>query len=494
MSKAKTSVKGKAKMFRDLREWIEEAKKIGELVVTEGCDTNEFGPISQITARNEGPAVLHRKIKGYDPGFGVITNLMANIRTFNMTFGFPVDYSIKESVEALSEKAYQWADDAVKFPPTVVKTGPIFDNIVKGENIDLSIFPVPKWHELDGGPYIGTADAVITRDPDTGRVNLGTYRSQLLDSKNVSVYIAQGHHGKIQMLKYFDRGEPCPVVIIYGNIPLVFGIAAQEIRHDIPELNYIGVIRGEPMPVVTGKVTGLPIPAGSELAVEGFIYPGKTRPEGLFGEWPGYYAGGVVERPFLKPEAVYYRNDAILTGCPPAKASYGDTVFFRSMWRSAMIYSELRYANVPGVKGVWCPQFGGNRHFVFVSIEQLYDGHAKQAGMVATQTGASAMQGRYTVVVDEDINIYDPEDVFWAMSTRSYPDETDIIKNTWSSDTDPTIRKPSKTKTTSRAIIYAVRPFEWRDDFPKVCLASDQVRKQVFDKRKNLFKERWKIF
>jgi len=115
MSKTKKGVKGKAKMFRDLREWMEEAKKIGELVVTESCDTNEFGPISQITARNEGPAVLHRKIKGYDPGFGVITNLMANIRTFNITFGFPVDYSIKESVEALSEKAYQWADEAPKF-------------------------------------------------------------------------------------------------------------------------------------------------------------------------------------------------------------------------------------------------------------------------------------------------------------------------------------------------------------------------------------------
>ncbi|UCF55897.1 MAG: UbiD family decarboxylase, partial [Deltaproteobacteria bacterium] len=487
------NVKGKTKMFQDLREWIDVAKELGELIVIEDCDTNEFGPISQITARNKGPAILHRRVKGYDPGFGVITNLMANTRTFNMTFGFPVDYTLKETVEALSDKASEWSECAPDYPPTVVETGPIFDNIVEGENIDLHIFPVPQWHKLDGGPYIGTADAVITKDPDTGLVNLGTYRSQLLDDKNVGVMISQGHHGRIQMLKYFEKGEPCPVAIVYGCDPLTFAIAAQETPQDVPELNYIGAIKGESVPVVTGKVTGLPIPAGSEIAVEGFFYPGRERPEGPFGEWPGYYAGGVMERPFLKPEAVYYRNEAILTGCPPAPASYGDTVYFRSVWRSALIYSELRCANVPGVKGVWCPPFGGNRHFVIVSIEQLYDGHAVQAGIVATQTRASAMQGRYTVVVDEDIDIYDTEQVLWAMSTRSYPAEMDIIKKTWSSDTDPTIRKPSPTRTTSRAIIYAVRPYEWRDEFPKVCLASEEVRKQTFDKWKHLLKERWQV-
>jgi 4-hydroxy-3-polyprenylbenzoate decarboxylase len=101
------------------------------------------------------------------------------------------------------------------------------------------------------------------------------------------------------------------------------------------------------------------------------------------------------------------------------------------------------------------------------------------------------MQGRYTIVVEDDINIYDLDDVWWAICTRSYPIEMDIIKKAWSSDTDPTIRKPAKTKTTSRAIIYAVRPYEWRDEFPKICMASEETRKNVFDKRKHLFKDRW---
>jgi 4-hydroxy-3-polyprenylbenzoate decarboxylase len=102
------------------------------------------------------------------------------------------------------------------------------------------------------------------------------------------------------------------------------------------------------------------------------------------------------------------------------------------------------------------------------------------------------MQGRYTIVVDDDIDIYDLEDVIWAVCTRSRPHETDLIKATWSTETDPTIRKPSTSLTTSRAIIYAVKPWEWKDEFPKVDLATVETRTEVFDKYKKLFGERWK--
>jgi len=149
-------------------------------------------------------------------------------------------------------------------------------------------------------------------------------------------------------------------------------------------------------------------------------------------------------------------------------------------------------ANVPGVKGVWVPQVGGSRHLVIVAIEQRYAGHATQAGLVATGTRAGAMQGRYTIVVDDDIDIYDLEDVIWAVCTRSRPHEMDLIKATWSTETDPTIRKPSTSLTTSRAIIYAVKPWEWKDEFPKVDLATVETRTEVFDKYKKLFGERWK--
>ena len=478
-------------MFQDVREWLEEAKKIDELVVIKDAELDDFGPVSQITSRNEGPAVLFQNIKGYPPGFRMAINMMQNIRTFNLALGLPLDYSIKETVEVLTKKVVTWAEKADLYEPVEVKEAPILENVKVGDEIDLGIFPVPKWHDFDGGPYIGTADNIITRDPETGRVNVGTYRSQLLDKRSLGTFISPGHHARLHYDKYFEKGKPCPIVMVFGSDPTTFVISSQEIPEDIPELNFIGAIREKAVPVVKGKVTGLPIPAGAEVAVEGFLYPGQTRPEGPFGEWPGYYAGGVVDRPFLRPEALYYRNNPILTGCPPAKASWADQAFFRTVLRSALLYSEMLSANVPGVKGVWCPQVGGSRHLVVVAIEQRYAGHATQAGLVATGTRAGAMQGRYTIVVDDDIDIYDLEDVMWAVCTRSRPHETDVLKSTWSTETDPTIRKPASSLTTSRAIIYAVKPWEWRDEFPKVDLATAETRTDVFEKYKKLFHDRW---
>lgn len=484
--------KGDRTMPQDLRGWMDRAREIGELVVIDGVQTRDFGPVSQITSRNEGPAVLFQNIGGYPPGFRMATNLVSNIRTFNLSVGLPLSYTIKQTVEALTKKVTEWALRSVDFPPAVVESGPILENVVEADAIDLGIFPAPMWHDFDGGPYIGTADQFITRDIATGLLNVGTYRSQVLDRRTVGLYIAPGHHGRLHMDKYFERGEPCPAVFVYGNDPLTFLIAAQEIPQDVAELNFIGAIREESVPVVTGKVTGLPIPAYAEVAIEGFLYPGETMLEGPFGEWPGYYAGGAVERPCLKAERLYYRNDPILTGCPPAKAAWADQSFSRSVLRSALLYSELLSANVPGVKGVWYPQVGGSRHLAVVAIEQRYAGHATMAGVVATQTRAGAMQGRYTIVVDDDIDIYDLEDVLWAVCTRSYPVEMDIIKKTWSSDTDPTIRKPASSLTTSRGIIYAVRPYEWKNEFPKVCMATAETRTEVFDRWKHLFGERWR--
>ncbi|MDD5006976.1 MAG: UbiD family decarboxylase [Syntrophorhabdaceae bacterium] len=479
-------------MFEDLREWMKEVNKINELVVINGADTDDFGPVSQITSRNEAQAVIFDNVKGYKPGFRMAANMMQNIRTFNLALGLPLDYSIKQTIEVLTKKVAEWNEKSVQFDPVEVKDAPILENVKTGDEIDLSIFPVPKWHDFDGGPYIGTADNIITRDRETGLVNLGTYRSQLLNKNTVSIFISPGHHGRLHYEKYFEKGEPCPIVMVYGSDPTTFVISSQEIPEKISELNYIGAIRNKPVPVVKGKVTGLPIPAGAEVAVEGFLYPGQTMPEGPFGEWPGYYAGGVVDRPFLKPEVLYYRNNPILTGCPPAKAIWADQAFLRSVLRSALLYSEMLSANVPGVKGVWVPQVGGSRHLIIVAIEQRYAGHATQAGLVATGTRAGAMQGRYTIIVDDDIDIYDMEDVMWAICTRSRPHETDLIKVTWSTETDPTIRKPSENLTTSRAIIYAVRPWEWRDEFPKVDMATAETRTEVLNKYKDLFGGRWK--
>jgi len=481
--------------YKDLREWIEQARQMNELAVVEGADTKyELGAVGQLSAKNRGPAVLHQKIKGYRPNFRVMTNMLSNPRTISLTFGMPTENTVKETVETMRTDITRWKREAENFPPTVVAKGPIMENLVEGEAIDLKTFPVPLWHEEDGGPYIGTADAWITRDPDTGQVNCGTYRAQLHDGKTVGMMITHGHHGRLHRQKYFDRGQPCPAVLVVGMDPLLFATAASPISIDTGELNYMGAIRGESVPVILGKVTGLPIPANAEIAIEGFVDPTAKIQEGKFGEWQGYYAGDVTGQPFLKATTLYYRNDPILTGAPPAKPPYGDADLWKSVIYSSLLYNDLLH--VPGIKGVWRPTVGGAYYLQVISIKQQYGGHAAHVGHAAASVTSGAFSGRYTIIVDDDVDPYDLEDVMWAVCTRSLPTDTDIIKKPRGSHSDPMFHRTPETahldSTNPRAIIYAVKPYEWRQDFAAVNIASEDLRKEVFAKWKDNFNGRLK--
>lgn len=482
-------------VFNDTRDWLQQAHKIDELMVLEDVDPHlEVGTIVQVNGQNLGPALLFDKLKGYPKGFRILTNSLANIKTVNMTVGVPIENSIRETIEALKIKAIDWANTAKNFHYRVVDSGPVLENVVIGEDIDLKKFPVPLWHELDGGPYIGTGSGVITSDPDSGEVNMGTYRVMLHDGQRLGFYITQGKHGRLHRDKYFQRGQPCPVVMVFGFDPLSYLLAASEIPYGICELDYMGAIKGDSVPVIKGELTGLPIPANAEIAIEGIAYPGDVRMEGQFGEWPGTYGSKSSQEPFVVAQRLYYRNDPILLGSPPSKGLASDQGFWRSIWRSALVYTEIEKSGIPNVTGVYCPAFGGSRLFTIVSIKQSYPGHATEVGHIASQTRAGAYLGRYVVVVDDDINPYDIEDVMWAICTRSDPKEMDIIKAAWSGPLDPKIKRPTDKWTNSRGIIYAVKPYEWFDDFPPTSLNSKGLRKEAFHKWGGHFGGRWNTY
>src|SRR5437879_3221351 len=239
--------------------------------------------------------------------------------------------------------------------------------------------------------------------------------------------------------------------------------------------------RGEPYRVVKGPVTGLPLPADAEIVIEGWVDPKERIVEGPFGEWTGYYASDARPEPFMQVEAVYYRNDPIILGSPPNQPP-DEQSFYRAFLRSALLRSELEAVGVPGIKGVWCHEVGGSRLFNAVSIEQRYAGHARQVGHLAATVHAGAYLGRYVIVVDDDIDVLDLNDVVWAMSTRSDPVESiDIIKRAWSGPLDPRIPKDRKGHS-SRAIIDATRPFEWRADFPPVNTPSAETKRKGEEK------------
>ncbi len=465
----------------DLRGWLEEIDKLGKLVRIEGADWDlEVGAITGLNVKREaGPALLFDNIKGYPSGFRIATCTTSNPERLCLTLNMPIVTSNLELVHMVAEKLVEWESKLEEFPPQVVQSGPVLENMDSGDAVDLLKFPVPKWHELDGGRYIGTGHVIITRGPDKGRVNLGTYRVMVADRKTACVFIKPGSHGRAHLEEYHERGERCPILVSIGHHPVILRVGSIEVPSGT-EYQFIGAVRGEPLKVIEEEITGLPMPADSEIVLAGWSYPGDERDEGPFGEWPGYYASTAQKEPAIKVERVYYRNDPIILGSPPGRP--GDSSYAVETIRSALLLNELLKLEIPGIKGVWMNAIC-QRQFICISIRQRYAGHAKQVGLLASQSRLGNPQGRYVIVVDEDIDPTNIDDVLWAISTRSEPDkDIEIISGTVSMRLDPLIRKPANAFFNSRAIINACRPYEWKDEFPPAIEISPQLAQRVKDK------------
>ncbi|MGH7769364.1 MAG: UbiD family decarboxylase [Candidatus Binatia bacterium] len=470
--------------YRDLREWLKQVDDFGELRTVEGADWDlEIGAITEM-ARKESktaPCIVFDSVKGYPKGHRLAVGLLNSIKRVALTTNMPLDLPPMEFVRTWRNRI----KDMQPIAPNVVKDGSFMENVWEEKDVDLLSFPTPRYNVGDGGRYIGTGHLTISRDPDEGWVNLGTYRIMIHDEKNLGLYISPGRHGRIQMEKYFAQNRPFPVAVAIGYDPLIFMASAFEVPYGLSEYDFAGGLRGEPIDVVRLERTGLPVPATAELIIEGECLPSDQKAEGPLGEWTGYYASSVREEPVLRVKRVYFRNNPIMTGAPPSKPPT-EATFYKSFWRSAMIWDELEKAGVPDIAGVWCPPEGNTRLFTVVAIKQRYPGHARQAGVLASQCHAAAYLGRFTVVVDEDIDPCDMKDVIWAMTTRCDPvEDIEILRRCWSSPLDPILPKSKKSKDASmnsRAIIDACRPYDWIKDFPQSVKVPDELAKQVREK------------
>jgi 4-hydroxy-3-polyprenylbenzoate decarboxylase len=454
--------------YDDLRQWLALAENLGEVRRVRGAGWEEdIGLAAEAVLRAEnGPCVVFEEIPGCPKGFRLLMNVFAGKRR-NMTLGFP-DHLSKWELSDAYRDAYLREVRIV--PHAIVADGPVFENIMMGEDVDVLKFPAPVWHEKDGGRYIGTGTYSITLDPEEKWLNAGSYRAQVHDRKSVGAVMAAGHHGALHREKYFARKEPMPLVMVLGGDPLCFFYGGTEAPYGIFEIDLVGGLRRRPIKMVRGKVTGLPFPAAAEIVLEGYVTPDRLQMEGPFGEWTGHYAGGANPAYVLDIKAIYHRNDPILLGCPPMGAGPDEMARYRAVLRSAMIKQNIANAGVPEVQKVWCHEVGGSRLLHGISIRQRYPGHAVQAGHVAAQCGASAYASKYIVVVDEDIDVTDLEQLLWAMVTRTDPEEsTHFITGSWDSPADPRLppeRRAVGNMTHSVAVIDACKPFHWRDKFP----------------------------
>ncbi|HEX9442620.1 MAG TPA: UbiD family decarboxylase, partial [Candidatus Binatia bacterium] len=449
--------------YRDLRDWLKQVEGFGELRSVDGADWElEIGAITEM-ARKESvtpPCILFDSIKDYPKGHRLAVGLLNSIKRVALTTDMPIDLPPMDFVRAWRRRI----KDLKPLAPRVVKEGAFMENVWEEKDVDVLKFPTPRYNVGDGGRYIGTAHLTITSDPQEGWVNIGTYRIMIQDGKNLGLYMSPGRHGRIQMEKYFAEKRPFPVAVAIGYDPLIFMASAFEVPYGLSEYDFAGGLRGAPLDVVRLERSGLPVPASAEMIIEGECLPSERRAEGPLGEWTGYYASSVRDEPVINIKRVYFRNDPIMTGAPPSRPPT-EATFYKSFWRSAMIWEELERAGVPDIVGVWCPPEGNTRLFTVVAIKQRYPGHARQAGILASQVHAAAYLGRFTVVVDEDIDPTDMKDVIWAMTTRCDPiEDIEILRRCLSSPLDPILPKSRKDKDSSynsRAIIDACRPYEW---------------------------------
>ena len=473
-------VKGVKFRFEDLRGWVEEADKLGEVRHVNGATWEEdIGMAAELVLRDgNAPAVLFDEIPGYPKGFRVLTNFYGGKR-MNMTMGFPDHLTKLELTDAHFK--YQ-IDGLPTIPYEVVTDGPILENVLEGDDVDMEMFPTPMWHEHDGGRYFGTGSFDVTMDPDSDWINVGCYRVMVQSKNEVGIYMSPGKHGRVHRDKYEERGERMPLVVVAGGDPMNFLAACSEFPQGMCEYDIVGGMRGKAVKVVKGKHTGIPFPANSEIVIEGFIEPGNRKTEGPFGEWTGYYASDVREEPILDVVAIYHRNEPIILGCPPQRPP-DELGRYRAVTRSALLKENITRAGVPDVVDVWAHEVGGARMLLGVAIKQRYPGHARQVGHIAAQCHVGAYAGKFVVVVDEDIDVSSLEDLTWAMLTRSDPQSSiDIIPEAWSTPLDPRISPEDKEKNNfrnSRAVIDACRPFHWRDEFPLVNAMSPALAKKA---------------
>lgn len=471
-------VAGRVK-YRGLRDWIDQVDRMGELLRINGAHWDrEMGSIAQmLTERSKGTAaaILFDEVPDYPKGFRTLYGQFSSIRRVALTLGLPLDYERKCDIV----KTYHERMQNMKLmKPKYVNKGPIMDHLLEGNDVDVLKFPVPLHHELDKARYIGTADLVITKDPDAGWYNLGAYRCQVYDGKTIGCQITEGKHGRIHRDKYFERGQSMKVVVVCGQDPLLYMLSASPLPEGISELEFAGAVRGEPIEVVKGPYTGFPIPADAEIAIEGEIVPGHVKPEGPFGEWMGYYSDDVVPRPYIDVKSMLYRDDPILT-CAPQHKPVDETGLLKGIAGAAEIWKALEACGLPEILGVWNHEAGPATRFTVIQIRQRYPGHARNVLHVASSCSAGAYNGKWTVVVDEDIDASDLDQVLWAMCTRFDPiTDIDTIQKAWSSGRDPMFLPGNFN---NRILVDACIPYDrkLKGKFPTVVEVSPELRAKL---------------
>ena len=478
--RAATAEVSKRRGIRDLREWLKVIEAAGELKrIDAKVDLDqELSAISYMASqREDAPALLFSRFTEPVEGRVLINMLSASKRRFALALGLdpglPTTALIGETRRILRQR--------IAPRRVAAKDAPVNEIVLTGDDVDLTRLPVPHFWPRDGGRYIGTGDVCFTKDPETGRINVGVYRGMLHGPRRVGMYTSPGKHGGLDRDAWWKRDQPCPVVVAYGIDPILFMVGAQTFGSQESELDIAGGMMGQAVELTEGVAGELPIPARAEIVIEGVLMPNQREMEGPLGEFTGYYGNARAPQPVIEVKALHMRKDPIVTASLMARYPACEIGAYYAVMRSAGILENLEMLGVPGIKAVYThPAAASGWGMTVVSLEQRYAGHVAQVLALCAQVPAAAYYTKWIIAVDDDVDPTDLNQVLWALSTRCDPaTNIDIQRNTWSTGLDPSKGPHELRPYGSKALIDACKPHRYLKDFPRTTMLSREVYERV---------------
>jgi 4-hydroxy-3-polyprenylbenzoate decarboxylase len=313
--------------------------------------------------------------------------------------------------------------------PRMVAQGVCQEVVDIGDAVDVTCLPIARHFAGDAGKYV-SAGILVANDPDTGVRNLSFQRMQLKGPRKFGVSLHSRGHIWDYARRAEARGEALEVAVVLGGHPTLQMAATARVGIDVDEYHIAGGLLGQPVDLVKAKTIDVDVPAWAEIVIEGRILSGVREPEGPFGEFPGYSTSRSTEHVF-EVTAVTRRRNALFLDLVPGKAA--DHLVLCRIFREPHLVERLREV-VPTVQAVHLPQSGTTFH-AFVSMKKTAEGQARSVLLTLFGLEPNIKLG---IVVDEDINVYEPEDVMWAVATRMQADtNTFIVPKVFCNRLDP---------------------------------------------------------
>jgi 2,5-furandicarboxylate decarboxylase 1 len=336
----------------------------------------------------------------------LVTNLFSCYDMLGLALD--IDTKKKGRDEVLQEFRRRVADR--KSPVMVpASQAPVKEVVFKGSQVDLGILPIVHHQEGDSGKYLDIGTLII-KDPDTGILNAGVYRHELKGKDQLGFMNSPTHKTAYITRRYSELKKPFEVVIAVGHHPAVVIGACTFVSLGTEKLDIIGGMLGEPLAVTKAETVSLPVPAFAEIVIEGVVDPTNMVTDGPFAEYTGYYGAGMKACYLIKVTAISMRRDAIYNDLDPASLEHNMPT---SLGMESNDYDVIKRA-VPTLKSVYLPRTG--RGFLtYVSIKKRIEGEGKFAGLAAAGARPSS---KVVVVVDEDVDVYNQEEMMWAIATR----------------------------------------------------------------------------